>query len=106
MNSNAPTILSLISSLAIVFHPDAFTFDGGRFDIEAWKEKVSTLLYLCPHHRLINGDEIPWKIVPIRSLSRLNTGDKDSVTVLASITAAIEKLPLFIIANMKQIIPA
>jgi hypothetical protein len=84
----------------------------GRFDIEAWKEEVNTLLHLSPHRRIINCDETSWQVVPngllpwapaaIDSVSvSLDAGEKDSVTVLASVTAAHDKLPLRLIAKGK-----
>jgi hypothetical protein len=83
---------------------------GGRFDIEAWKEEIISLLHVCPHRRVINCDETSWKVVPNGLLTwapvgadavsvTLDAGDKASVTVLASVTAAHEKLPLFMIAK-------
>jgi hypothetical protein len=86
---------------------------GGRFDIEAWKETVNVLLHMCAHHRIINCDETSWKVVPSGLLTwapvgadsvsvALNASDKDWVTVFDSVTAASDKLLLFIIAKRKN----
>jgi hypothetical protein len=62
------------------------------------------------HHRVINCDETAWKIVPdgLFAWARLGednvevcvaTFDKEAIIVLASVTSACEKLPLFMIAK-------
>jgi hypothetical protein len=70
------------------------------------------LLDVHSHHRIINCDETSWKVVPNGLLTcapgeadavsvALDTSDKDSITVLPSLTAAYEKLPLLMIAKEK-----
>jgi hypothetical protein len=68
------------------------------------------LLSRVDPHRVINCDETAWRVVPNGLLTWAPVGaenvdvcaeasDKDAITVLASITASYEKLPLFIIAK-------
>jgi hypothetical protein len=81
-----------------------------RADIEEWRISMCELLSRVDHHRVISCDETAWRVVPTGLLTWAPVGadnvkvyieafDKDAITMLASITAASEKLPLFMIAK-------
>jgi hypothetical protein len=84
----------------------------GRLDIEQWVERTKILLSENSHHRVVNCDETMWRVVPNGMLTWAPVGEdsvsvdldadaKAGITVLASVTAAHEKLPLFLIAKGK-----
>ena len=81
-------------------------------DINGWCDKIKELLRSKPVDRILNGDETSWRILP-SSMStwadkgsdsvKINVEDdeKRMVTVMATITAAGTKLPLFMVAKGK-----
>jgi hypothetical protein len=89
--------------------------DSGRRDIAEWIVHVTTLLLENPLERVINCDETMWCVLPNGFLTwalvggdglsiRVNAREKEAIPALASITAAHDRLPLFLIAKTK--IPA
>jgi hypothetical protein len=63
-------------------------------------------MHTCPHHRIINYNETSWKVIPNGLLTwafvardpvsiALNAEDKDSMTILASVTVAYENFHCF-----------
>jgi hypothetical protein len=81
-----------------------------RTDIELWINEIKMLLAEIPHRRIVNCDETMWRVVPNGMLTwapvasesvsvDLDVGGKDGITVLASVTADYEKLPVFLIAK-------
>lgn len=82
----------------------------GRLDIEEWIQATTELLATVDNRRILNCDETAWRIIPNGLLTWAPVGedsvsvsvkanDKDAITVLATVTAAREKLPLFFIAK-------
>jgi hypothetical protein len=89
---------------------------GEEQDITKW---ISEIRFLIKRHQrssslnlVVNCDETAWRIIPSGLLTwapvgadevsvRLNGNEKDTVTVLASVTASGNKLPLFAIAKGK-----
>ena len=74
---------------------------------------IVSLLRSTDHNRVINADETAWFILPSDTRTWAETGsdsvvlqtvddDKKKLTVMASITAAGTKLPLFVIAKGKS----
>jgi hypothetical protein len=83
-------------------------------DTADWVDKITDLLNTVPHEYIINCDETAWRVVPNGLLTwapvgadgvsvGLNASDKESITVLASITAARTKLPLQFIAKGRTV---
>ena len=86
-----------------------------RADPKSEKEKkfmdeMSALFNQVPHNRILNADETGWRLFPKGVLSWGETGvdnmsrngdinDKSQVTVLATITADNQKLPLLFVAQ-------
>jgi hypothetical protein len=79
---------------------------------ENWKNRIEELLQTVPLDRVLNTDETSWLLWPrgILTWADVNTdhahvlirGDpKDSLTALATVTAAGERLPLFFLARGK-----
>ena len=80
--------------------------------IEHWKFEISKLFDEVSHSRILNADETAWKIMPnglttwtVKGTDNIqllvNDDAKECLTVMATITAAGTKLPLFIIAKGK-----
>jgi hypothetical protein len=77
---------------------------------DAWIQKLADLLHEVPDHtRIINADESCWRVYPDALKTWARTGsqnislsvdgnNKDSFTIVAAITAARTKLPLWMIA--------
>jgi hypothetical protein len=83
---------------------------GDRADIEEWIHDTTELLATVDNRRVINCDETAWRVIPNGLLTWapigeenvsvcLNANEKDAITVVASVTAAHDKLPLFFIAK-------
>ena len=79
-------------------------------DTDAWVGTVRELLERVPHDRVINCDETAWRILPAGCTTWAKKGadniaittadgEKDCLTVLASVTASGVKLPLLIVAK-------
>jgi hypothetical protein len=94
------------------FHLRRRRQDPGRGDITEWIEHVMVLLLGSPHERIVNCDETMWTVVPNGLLTWAPVGEdgvtvisnaceKEAITALASVTAAHDKLPLFLIAKGK-----
>jgi hypothetical protein len=76
-----------------------------------WIEAMRQLLFsVADHNHIINCDETAWQVVPNGMLTwapvgadgvsvELNANEKETITVLASITAARTKLPLQFVAK-------
>jgi hypothetical protein len=89
---------------------------GEEQSLDEW---ISKIQYLIEAHRnsssldlVVNCDETAWRLIPSGLLTwapvgadgvtiRLNGNEKDNVTVLASVAASGNKLPLFAIAKGK-----
>jgi hypothetical protein len=87
---------------------------GSEEDLRHWVAMIQDLIleYHDALFLIVNCDETAWRILPRGLLTwapvgtdavtvRLDGSEKDCVTVLASVTAASEKLPLFAIAKGK-----
>jgi hypothetical protein len=96
------------------FHTRRRNRTGERGDICAWIQGIRDLIgnRQCTGmlDRVVNCDETAWRVLPTGLLTwapmgadgvtvRLDGNEKDSVTVLASVTASGRKLPLFAIAK-------
>lgn len=79
-------------------------------DVLAWQDRLRRLLNDTPHDRVVNADETAWRILPngcttwaIRGcdsvLVQVCDDEKQTITVMASITAAGTKLPMMMIAK-------
>jgi hypothetical protein len=77
-----------------------------------WVTRIRALIDTVPLSRIVNCDESAWLLHPKGILTwadlgcqivhaKINGDEKDSVTVIASVTAAGEKLPLAFIASGK-----
>jgi hypothetical protein len=86
--------------------------DFGSYDIAEWIKHVTTSLLENPLERVINCDETMWCVLPNGLLTwasvggdgvsvHVNTREKESITALACITAAHDRLPLFLLAKGK-----
>jgi hypothetical protein len=96
------------------FHVRRPNPSGLKENIPRWIREVKDLLleYDDALPLVVNCDETAWRILPCGLLTwapvgadgvtvRIDGNEKDSVTVLASVTASGEKLPLFAIAKGK-----
>jgi hypothetical protein len=96
------------------FHTRRRNPTGDKEDIEAWLQIIRNLIgnrgSTNTLDLVVNCDETAWRILPTGLLTwapvgadgvtvRLDGNEKDSVTVLASVTASGKKLPLFAIAK-------
>jgi hypothetical protein len=92
------------------FHVRRRQRQTGRGDIAQWIEDMKGLLAAVNPHRVVNCDETAWWIIPQGLLCwdpvgqegvsvTIDGNDKDAITALASVTAASEKLSLFLIAK-------
>jgi hypothetical protein len=81
-------------------------------DLIGWIENIVILLPENPPERVITCDETMWRVVPNGLLTwapvgndgvtlLLNAAEKEAITALASMSAAHDKLPLFLIAGGK-----
>jgi hypothetical protein len=81
-----------------------------RPDIQRWIEEMENLLAVTNGDRIINCDETAWHVMPAGLLTWAPIGadgvsvnallnEKEVITVLASITASHQKLPLYLIAK-------
>lgn len=81
-------------------------------DIKCWEEQIRALLETTPRELIVNCDETSWKVYPENILTwamkgtdatplTFNGSSKDCITVLASVTAAGTRLPLFFLAEGK-----
>lgn len=79
-------------------------------DVLEWGNRLRKLLNDTPHDRIVNADETAWRILPngcttwaIRGsdsvLVNVKDDEKQTITVMASITASATKLPLMMIAK-------
>jgi hypothetical protein len=77
-----------------------------------WVAYVRELLATVPHERILNVDETSWKCFPNGIVTWADTGSdgvhvdiqgdpKECLTVIATVTAAGTKLPLFFLAKGK-----
>jgi hypothetical protein len=96
------------------FHTRRRNPTESKEQIEAWITAIRDLLIAHEGKRdmVVNCDETAWRLLPSGLLTwapvgadgvtvRLNGNEKDSITVLASVTAGGDKLPLFAIAKGK-----
>jgi transposase len=94
------------------FHIRRRRHDVGRTDIAEWIHEMTVLLLEYPHERIVNCDETMWTVLPNGLITwapvgedgisvQLNLTEKEAITALASVTAAHDKLPLFLIAKGK-----
>lgn len=79
-------------------------------DLQHWREQIRELLEHADRDCIINADETSWAMFPSNILTWARTGDentainighnaKDTLTVLASVTANGGRLPLYILAK-------
>jgi hypothetical protein len=94
------------------FHAKRRDPKASKDDIAAWVAQIQALLEDNAHNLVVNCDETAWMVIPSGLLTwapvgadgvtvNINANDKECVTVLASITAAGNKLPLLAIAQGK-----
>ena len=107
-----PIILYMILKKEIIFlHPKRRSDSNEEQNIE-WENYIGELLNTFPRDRILNCDETSWQISPNSLKTWAETGSqniqihvngnpKDSITVLATITADGTKCPLFIVAKGK-----
>jgi hypothetical protein len=85
---------------------------ASRGDIIEWIENIVMPLSENPPERIINCNETMWRVVPNGLLTwapvgndgvtvLLNAAEKEAITAVESITAAHDKLSLFLIAKGK-----
>jgi hypothetical protein len=94
------------------FHAKRRDPEASKDDIAAWVAQIQALLEDNAHDLVVNCDETAWTVIPSGLLVwapvgadgvtvNTNANDKECVAVLASTTAAGNKLPLFAIAQGK-----
>ena len=84
-------------------------------DIDKWMSMIKELIESKPSDRILNADETAWRILPSTMSTWADVGSdsisvsvsddaKKMITVMATITSAGTKLPLFMIAKGKTAI--
>ena len=81
-----------------------------KYDPEKWVAEVKQILETVPHDRVLNADETAWRILPNGATTWAQTGsdnvtltirddEKQTVTVMATVSASGSKFPLMMICK-------